>query len=371
MRIAIFLLINLLFFQEVFAQKFQDTIPFRDDLGIIIIPISFNNKVKHFAFDTGAQRTISYKWASEELKATKKQLTVLSSSRKKSKMRFYKSGKIQLGSRKISGHKILNTSKNEIFSCYEVDGILGVDIIQEFNWKINFDKKYLIMYPSNYTPDEVNKMHKLDFMYSKSRPYVFLKTKSTKFKFLLDTGASGYANISKRNYNLTGLEKIPQQELYTGSYDVNGIFSPSSPLILKFPKTKSKEVLIKPIVFYNNVKSSKIGNRVWENKSLFLDLKDENLFVSSQEINNSYESFPCSFAYKNGKIVVAKIHKNTKVWQLGLRQGVEVKEINGREFYNFCSLDKYQRSLTNYTKPIEITLINGKRLKLYSKNYFE
>ena len=39
---------------------YQDTIPFRNDLGLIIIPVTFNGVIKQFAFDTGATRSVAY-----------------------------------------------------------------------------------------------------------------------------------------------------------------------------------------------------------------------------------------------------------------------------------------------------------------------
>ena len=119
------------------SKIFQDTIPFRNDLGLIIIPITFNGIEKQFAFDTGAQYSVAYSWAKEKLQRTSKTININSSSGLRSKMRFYKSGTITLGSKKIRSHRILNAPKNSIFSCYQVDGILGVDIIKEFNWTID------------------------------------------------------------------------------------------------------------------------------------------------------------------------------------------------------------------------------------------
>ena len=124
---------------------YRDTIPFRNDLGLIIVPITFNGEEKEFVFDTGAQVTLAYSWASTELRKTRKTMTVTSSSGLKSKMRLYKSGTIQFASRKITGHRILNTPQNEIFICHQVDGILGVDIIKRFNWTIDYENKILII----------------------------------------------------------------------------------------------------------------------------------------------------------------------------------------------------------------------------------
>ncbi len=365
MRNTFFFLISILLFQIVNAQKqkvYQDTIPFRNDLGIIIIPITFNGEVKEFAFDTGAQYSVAYGWAKEALKRTSKTMTINSSSGLKSKMRFYKSGTIELGSRKIRGHRILNAPKNDIFSCYKVDGILGVDIIKALNWTIDYKNKILIMYPSNYFPKKVKEMYALDFDFRKNRPYVYLQQKNNRFRFLLDTGASGASNISKRNYTLTGLEKYPQISFYTGSFDVNGILTSSKPTVFKFPEASSREVKLSPIIYYNTQKSTKIGNGLWKNKELFLSLKSKKLYVSSATIDQAYKSYPCSVIYLKGKMRIMRIQEGSALWDQGIRQGDEVLLYNGKRFTDFCSLNQYQGEIVNSGKSFEIQLANGKKL---------
>ena len=57
MRLKVLILLLSLVAINVHAQDdsvSQDTIPFRNDLGLIIIPITYNGVEKQFAFDTGA-----------------------------------------------------------------------------------------------------------------------------------------------------------------------------------------------------------------------------------------------------------------------------------------------------------------------------
>ncbi len=365
MKKQLLFLLFILFLQNINSQAFQDTIPFRNDLGLIIIPMIFNGEEKQLAFDTGAQYTVSYSWAEKSLKKTRRVITINSSSGLKSKMRFYKSGKVELGSRKISGHKILNAPENDIFSCYKVDGILGVDIIKEFNWVIDYKNQILIMYPSNYTTENVKEMHQLDFIFSNNRPYVFLKHKKNKFRFLLDTGAGGFSNISKRNYNLTGLKDLPQVDMYTGSFDFNGILTSSQPKIFQLSETTSKQVKLSPVVYYNNQKSSKIGNKLWKKQQLFLSLKQQELHVSSSRIIDEFQSFPCSVIFHKGKMRIMKIVKGSDIWNMGLRQGDEVALYDGKKFNDFCSLNQYQRKELKDRKSIDLQLPNGKTVTIF------
>lgn len=356
-------------FQTAFAQSFQDTIPFRNDLGLIIIPMTFNGVEKQFVFDTGAQITLAYGWAEENLRPTRKTQTVTSSTGLKSKMRYYKSGKIEIGSRKVTGHRILSAPKNEVFSCHNIDGILGVDIIDQLNWIIDYKNMRLIMYPSNYIPKGVKDMHKLDFDYQSNRPYVFLKRKSNRLKFLLDTGAAGSSNISKKQYTLTNIDDYDQVSFYSGSYDVNGILTPSQPRVFKLPDASSYEVILSPIIYYNNKKSTKIGNKLWQGKRLFLSLKNEELYVSSSTVDQSYTGYSCSVKFSKGKMRIFQLEVDSELWKMGVRQGDEILSYDGKKFTDFCSLDQYQRGLMG--KSIQLELANGKKVTISSKNYFK
>ena len=364
MKKRLLFLVLIFLLQSSYAQNnliYQDTIPFRADLGLIIIPIKFNGVEKQFDFDTGANYSITYGWAKEELSPTKKTIKITSSSGLKSKMRFYKSGLIEFGSRKIRKHRILNTKENKVFSCHNIDGILGVDIIKEFNWTIDFNQNILIMYPADYFPEKVKNMFSLDFDFQKKRPYVFVKRKDKKIRFLLDTGAGGFSNISKREYNFSTIDDFPNLETQTANIDVNGILTSSEAKTVDFPEGSSKQVSINPIINYNSQKSSKIGNKLWRENELFLSLKKDKLYSLKSKILDEFEAYSCAVLFYKNKMRIVKIQKESLLWKNGVRQGDEILSYNGKTFTNFCDFDIYRRETTKTGKPFEIELKNGEK----------
>lgn len=362
------LILILLAVQTSNTQTFHDTIPFRTNLGLIVIPINFDNQIKYFAFDTGAQYSVAYGWAKETLKKTSKTITIRSSSNLRSKLRFYKSGKFKIGSKTVSNHQILNAPRNEIFSCHKIDGILGVDVIKLLNWTIDYKNKILVMHPKNYVPTVEEEFYPLDFQFIKNRPYVFLNHKQKyKLKFLLDTGAGSLSNISNNNYNLTSLDDLPTKQFYSGSFDVNGILTTTKPTIFKLKNTTSKKTVLSPVISYNNQKSSKIANSLWKNKKLFLSLQKNLLLVSQNNINQNYLAYSCSIMVRNGKMIVVKLQKDSELWKMGVRQGDEILKFNGKSFSDFCELDTYQRTIAKTGKSFEITLLNNEKVVI-SKN---
>ncbi len=367
MKKSIFFLVLCFISLSLYAQQppaFQDTIPFRNDLGIIIVPITFNGVEKQFAFDTGAQVTLGFSWVKDALKRTSKTVLLTSSNGSTTKMRYYKSGTIQLGSRKVNNHRILKgNDENGIFSCYNIDGVLGVDITKHFNWTIDYEKKILIMSPADYYPEEVKTMHALDFSFKNNSPSVFFEMNGKKIKFLLDTGARE-SDVKKTDYNFLSIDQYPKVTLYSGFFDANGALTRTHSTILQLPEITSKEVKVTPIVDYGNQKT-KIGNNLWRGKRLFMSLKNKELYVSDQQFTEVFLSYDCSAIFKNNKMIVLHIKEDSDAWNLGIRQGDEIKTINGKVFTDLCTLNKYQTKILKENSTLAFVFENGKKVKVY------
>ena len=363
MKIYTLLLVFLVTSISVLGQTntvLRDTIPFRNDLGLIIISMSFNDVEKEFAFDTGAMKSVAFSWAEDELQRTSKRINVGSSSGSKTRMRFYKSGKINLGSKKISDHLILKVDDSPIFSCHNIDGILGVDITKHFNWEIDYKNKYLVMYEKNYFPEYVNTMSELDLTFKNDRPFVESTINGGAIKLLLDTGASD-SDLNTSNYQITDIDQIPHSYALTGSYDVNGNLTQRESVTIRIPKVTSGDVTMTPVYAYST-SSSKIGNTLWKDKVLFLSLSNERLMVSESELKEESVEYSCGVIFYKGKLQIGQIYKDGAAWKQGVRQGDTVLEVNGMEFSDFCSFDTYQRAYTKTGKDFKILLKDGTEL---------
>lgn len=351
-----------------YAQQpsvYQDTIPFRNDLGIITVPITFNGVEKQFIFDTGAQFTVGFSWVKEDLKPTRKAINVNSSNGSRTKMSFYKSGTIQLGSKTIKKHKIIQAEDSDIFTCYKIDGILGVDITKHFNWIIDYDQNVLIMSPSDFYPEEIEGMYELDFDFSNNKPFVFMETSGQRLQYLLDTGASG-SDINKKAFINLNIDQYPHAKFYSGFYDLNGTLTKTFDNWLLLTGGTSGQVTLAPEMDYSE-KSSKIGNSLWKGKRIFLSMENDQLFVSESHIKNNPWSYDCSAVYSEGAMRVYKIREGSEAWNQGIRQGDKIQSYNGNIFTDFCTLDTFQRELTQEHKDLIFVFDNGIELNVSHK----
>lgn len=350
-------------------KKFQDTIPFKDDLSLITIPITFNGIEKQFLFDTGATHSVGFSWVGKELKPSRKIANVTSSGRNQSKLRFYKSGKIRLASARISKHRILKTNDNDVFTCYNIDGILGMDIISEFNWIIDFKEKYLIMYPKDVVPESTRNMHSLNVQYKRS-PHIISTTGNGKnISFLLDTGATSSDINTKTTLDINMID-ARDYKTHSGSYDFNGKRDYNAINVLK-RTFKSNEVIINGIFDYGSL-SNKIGNRLWTGNRLFLSKEEQVLLVSNQELNEFRTNYDCSFIFHEGAIIVGHIVVDSEAWTRGLRQGDKVKSLNENTFSSFCELNEYQKKhMSEKASVIRVTLNDDSILELKPKKRFK
>ena len=338
----------------------QDTIPFRNDLGLVIIPISFNGVEKEFAFDTGAMKSVAFSWAKDELERTSKRISVKSSSGSSSKMRFYKSGKVNLGSKKVTNHKILMVPDSPIFSCHNIDGILGVDIIKHLNWEIDYKNNYVVLYEKDHLPAIIDTMSEMHLIFKNDRPFIKAAINGGEVKFLLDTGASD-SDLNNRSYRITDVDKIPSSDALTGSYDVNGNLTQRESTVIRVSAVTSGKVTMSPVFEYNG-STSKIGNTLWKDKKVFLSLSNKRLLVSQEILEEQAMEYSCGVIFYKGSLQVGSIHKNGAAWKMGVRQGDRVLKVNGKEFKDFCSYDTYQRAYANTGKDLRILLKDGKEI---------
>ena len=254
-----------------------------------------------------------------------------------------------------------------IFSCYNIDGILGVDILKFFNWTIDYKNKRLILHDPSFEPTALNLMHELAFTYKKDKPEVQLTIKERNIDFLLDTGASD-SDIRTKELEGIDLAGFESHNQYSGFYDVKGDLTPTTSVVSLVPMS-SNDVSLTALLSAGT-KSSKLGNSLWEGTTLFMNLTKEKLYVSDRDIKEETAVYGAGVVFLKNKMSLMVIYEDSDAWNAGLRQGDEILQINGRVFTDFCSFDQYQRGLIAAGGILKLTLKDGKEIIIEKKELF-
>lgn len=190
------------------SKNYFTKIKYKNVKSKIIIPVLVEGKTYQFLFDTGAPNVIS----SEILKTLNnkplKSLTISDSNNREGTMQL-----TQLSALSIGNITFRNTSAlifedegNVIFDCYEVDGIIGSNLLRKSVVQINAKNKELIITNKIKNLEvESNAPSKLTLVGGQGSPYIEIKLKGEKTaseSLLFDTGATGFYDMTEEHFNL-------------------------------------------------------------------------------------------------------------------------------------------------------------------------
>lgn len=321
--------------KEVTFQKTDYSSP----LGFIILPIEIKGKTYKFLFDTGAQTTIvSQNLASTVGIEAKGKISTEDSQKKKKKLT------VSLIDTMIFEKIIYNDvgvlisdfNENTFFSCLEIDGILGMNVIKLNNWEVNFENKKLTLYDRN---NKVFTHHTsvIEFYRNRNMPFVDLYVNDHVEQFLIDTGKNGNeVSISS---------KLPIQrveEVFFG-YSSLGLFGKSNADTVKyaFAKLSDSSGFVQENVIISQCNKDKklIGLGFFEERcnSIYFDFKDNKLYLNEKDKVLQPTKYPFSaLLTDNGTMVVTA----TNIKYNDLKIGDTIVAVNEIAFdeYNACNL---------------------------------
>jgi Aspartyl protease len=205
------------------SKNFETTIPFEIIEDWIAVKLLVNGIELKFLFDTHASLTTLSSEFAKRLSLDKKGwITVQDGKGERQKTDIFKINNLKVGDLVCEGTSCVTTHLPNFMTEIGFDGLLGADIINRFNWKINFDKKEIVI-----TDKRIEKTDKEEEFYFYMRgnvPYVTLKVGNQEYGYtLLDFGCSGGIIFP---YKLASIlnEKITSGDCYGQAILSNGLF---------------------------------------------------------------------------------------------------------------------------------------------------
>ncbi|TXG39433.1 retropepsin-like aspartic protease [Seonamhaeicola maritimus] len=326
------------------SKNYYTEIEYENVRDKIIIPVSINGKSYRFLFDTGAPNLVSKEILSSINFKKSRSLSVTDANQKKQRMDLVSLPNLTIGNVtfKNTSALVFNGKDNLVFDCFEVDGIIGSNLLRKSIVKIN-SKKQIIILTNDVKKLTLKKEHasKLTLVGNQSSPYIYIKLKgehSGNENLLLDTGASGFYDLSKNNYKVLQEKKIVEViSKANGSSSVGmfGVAEKSEQYRLKIP-----ELIINNQVFQNVItttgddNNSRIGSDILKYGNITLDFVNKlfylDVFETENDLNEKLYGFSPTIV--NNKLTVGFVWEDTLKDQIEF--GDEIIEIDGVNFQN-------------------------------------
>jgi len=351
-----------------FAQT-QDTIWFENLIGLIKIPVQINGKVHYFIFDTGAEVTAIREDVAAGLDKTGSSRKRLKDSNKKVTVQSkFVVHSIKIGNSDLKDQSIYTFPNSPLFNCSGFEGIIGVDIIKQFDWLIDFNKLYIVKTDTSDPNSRFNDFVALDFYKNKFRPMIKLKIGNKTVDFLFDSGANE-SGIDKKNYRKIRNEIIKS---YDEISSVSGANSYGQQSKESFFLVATHPANLDSIIHYAmfntiSVGENRIGNDFWRHNQLFLSWSKCKLLYRTVNTEKK-KTFGIFFRIIDDSMVVNSLVYTEQILKSGVKTGDKVKTINGKSYTDYCELLMYQ--LLTKENMYTIELQDGKQFTVKKENLY-
>jgi len=345
-----------------FAQT-RDTIRFEKINRLIKIPVSINDKVYYFMFDTGAMMSVIREDNTVGLDKTNSSRKKMHDSNKNvTTQTTYEVKSLKIGKSDIRNLTIITFPDSPLFKCLGVDGIIGIDIIKQFDWLIDFKEQTIVKIDPSETLKGYDDFVAMDFHHSKLRPKIRLRTGNNVVDFLFDSGANTNY-VDRKSYDKIKNEIIQTFDEVTSTSGASSFEKQSKESLIVFNARLSKPDSTKHEVSFNttSVGENTIGNDFWGNNQLFLSWTKNKLLFRNTDPDKE-KSFGITFRIEKDTMVVKTLVYTDAIKLSGMKIGDKVKSINGKTFKDNCELLTYQ--VLSKETTLSIGLPDGKEVTL-------
>ena len=336
----VLLFLYLGFTLNVSGQKAEvDTIPFHTKSTLLVFKAKINGHETNCALDTGASTSVltSSQAVSTNLKF-EGSLTVNDSNENKSSAKRGVIETVTIGSQTVSNASTV-VFDMPFLACNDLF-LMGANIINQFNWKIDFEKNLLYI---SKTPFETTKnMVEMDVKFKKNRHFTDITIQNYKLKnCLIDTGFNDFFEVSsgqpffkklqKQNERTTVSSKRFSMGLTSMQSTTNHTFSFDG---LQLNNTTFDDVKVD---LRENIEN-KIGLKFFSTLSTVLIMNTSNssyhLQLSNQPVSLKI-GFDADIYLKNGALTVVGKTTNSESSANDLEIDEQVISLNGKKASDF------------------------------------
>ena len=332
---------------ETKAKNYFEEIDFEFVSDKIIVPVDIEGITYKFILDTGAPNIISKQIndliSTEVLKIIPiKDASGIQLNLEAVSVKALKFGNITFEN---TAALVYDAKSNPLFNCFDVDGIIGSNMLRHSIIQIDVERKKLIITDTRKKLNlDKNNSSKIKLIGNQSSPYVWVHLKGVnqgKDLVLFDTGANSFYDISKRNYEIfknKDIFNVVGESIGASSVSLFGDVPVQNHYKVHLPTLEINGLEFNNcIAITTNDRNSRIGAEILRYGIVTIDFVNKRFYINStsQKINIETPEFGFSKTLKNGKLIIGFIWDNVLAKQLSY--GDEILEINGKDV-QLCDL---------------------------------
>jgi predicted aspartyl protease len=346
-------------------KEYVTEIPFRYISRHIFIDVVINQKKYNFLLDTGAEFTVIDDETINDLQFLNfDETNVQGNSISKQKAKLIEIPKISISDVDFenTGALILNIPLKKYYGCFEINGIIGNNLMRKANWQIDYKNKIIritdnlstVKMSKNAYPVKMNAQETGNIYFDLGINGIYSKfTFDTGSNWNITTSSAKFDSFQNQNKKLEFLKRGTEYEIIADSV------------------TLDKIKLKKQIITFEDGNHSLLGNAFFENYTLTIDWKNDVVFFEPmneiKEDKLSAYQLGFSVDYDKNEIVVTNSWTEHQL-DFEVENGTKVLAINSVDVssFNRNQLCEYWYDFQNQIKDgkeieIELDVNNTKR----------
>lgn len=298
-------------------KSYLSTIPFNFDDGLIVIQATIQNQPYNFILDTGAPNSLSRNLANKLGILPMDSQEVSDIHGNSNKLDYVEIKDIKIGNVDFKNTFALISDFNKIFpySCMDIDGIIGSNLLRKSIWDINFKERTLTFTDSEEKLDFPKQFHKAKLYVGVAGiPSLTLWANGEKvYNNTLDLGYDGGVVLPLHEIE----DQISDNEInkYVQGYGSGSVGAFGSGESSKFYHAKINTLKLGDLTINDRiVYSSKdtpngIGVGFFKNYRMLLNWGSRRVKMVgiSQNFDKNYKGFGFDYNYENDVLLVANI----------------------------------------------------------------
>lgn len=367
-----FLCLSPLFSQDNFTlnegntdkKKYFTVIDYKEVQGKIIVQCTVNDKPYNFIVDTGAPVAITQEVFNQLNPQVINTINVSDQSGKLDSMKVVSLARIKIGDITFTGIPAVVMKNSIIFDCYEVNGILGSNMLR--NSVIRFsdkDKKITLTDSHKNLNLKRRNSSKMGLSSYQSNPYIEVRQESTKVSgkeiILFDSGMSGFYDLSVMAYEQfkkVGMFENIIEATGTYSWGLHGLADSQTHYKVFIPEFSVNNYVFKDLtVRTTHDETSRIGSEIFKHGDVTLDYRHKRFYFEPYKNGPTTvdeQTWSVEPTFKDDKLVIGLI------WDKSLEErvnpGDEILKMGNLDYssMSICEIMVTEREIPENTTTI-------------------